>query len=64
MICTTSYLYLCDREKRVKEGYCNGIGCLMRVCYLTSNKRYARTLKMKIRGKWKGVKLSKNKLVM
>lgn len=37
-------LYICDSERKIKDGKCNGNGCkhLDSVCYLTKDKEYAK----------------------
>ena len=39
----SNYLYLCNSDKRIKDGSCNGFGCkIMKRCHYTTNEYYAK----------------------
>lgn len=40
---TIRYLYLCNSDKRIKDGSCNGFGCrIMNRCRYTTDEYYAK----------------------
>lgn len=47
-------LYRCNQNKKD----CTKTGCLMKLCFLTKHKEYAKVYKAKIKGKWKEIKMS------
>ena len=48
-------LYRCNQNKKD----CTKTGCLMKVCFLTKHKKYAKVYKAKIKGKRKEIKMNK-----